>query len=196
MKDAEFWQPHLRDGERLIWTGRPRGGWSSSGARPYARETIVRLMISLVMTFGLATFALFALGGDLSAAGGEAASLITLLVLFIAAIVWRLARDRAFRRRVRYAITDQRVLTGIDDDAGSLSWVERATAGKAVAARDHVRVGQDGIGDEFALRRPTVIRAWMSRRGPQDGLALVDLEDGFAVLRILRQGPPATPPGP
>ncbi|MGY6410241.1 MAG: hypothetical protein ACXIUV_04340 [Alkalilacustris sp.] len=110
--------PHLQEGERLLWRGRPAGDFRFriGSRRGLGREELLCLLVGLGFVFaGITVFwrlaPLVAHGG---AALGEALFALTIAAAGVALIVGPHWADMRRRQRQHYALTDRRalVLTG------------------------------------------------------------------------------------
>jgi hypothetical protein len=101
-QSASSFQPYLLPGERILWTGRPKQGFT------------LRPMDALLIPFSLIwtgiVIAMFLPTMDFGPSGSPNLILIFFLLIGIYFSVGRFIHDAALRRRTSYALTDERAL--------------------------------------------------------------------------------------
>ena len=170
-------RPHLTDGERVTWTGQPKG--RLPGLAPQERAPAI---LSLGW-FGITSYALlWALDREVGAAVALAMVLVPGVFLFINAR--RLIQHYRERSERAYAITTERVW-----------WLARNRVNETIPVADitEVSVHHHGNGSGTVVLGPTsrtaeVLRQSSARARGRAVLApaLEELEDAEAVYRLLR----------
>jgi hypothetical protein len=99
---TEYFSPHLKEGERILWTGKPKTGFQLRDADIILIPvSIILIGFSVVLDYTMIQFespAIFKVIGVLFAVAG----------IYFGGV--RFFLDRAKRRKIFYCITDKRVL--------------------------------------------------------------------------------------
>ncbi|MBF9032767.1 hypothetical protein HKCCE2091_00805 [Rhodobacterales bacterium HKCCE2091] len=156
------WNPHLREGEELIWQGRPPQSLFKS--EPLSHQA---MLVSCVV--GLLWIAMIAQGWP---DGGASASIviIPMVMLAVQITVGRLVVDYVRRAGTSYALSNRRALIACTTLLPRLRSVE-LTPGLEVRQRD---------GHPVSLT--------FGNRGPRLGVGFADVSQGFAILRLFFLG--------
>ncbi len=104
MSDDYDWTPHLREGEEVLWQGRPDG----RGVIPRWFDLWALLFLSVIYTIMLP------LAVNLGSETGDWRMGFLLMIGIMIALFLRLVVEPAMRRRQSYCVTQERALIVID----------------------------------------------------------------------------------
>ena len=179
------WRAHLAPGERLLWTGRPRGGVFSGDFRQHI------YMVSTCF-FVLVVPISFPAGPILGVA------VVLFAVAFPVLILWLDWKDR---RHAQYAVTDAHILVFHTAPVARLSWITRSPDLEQFALSHFLCIGKPGHRSIF-MTPGALLERWRTgdlfraavARSEQDRIVLLDLPDAVAVLRTIRAAEAKDPP--
>lgn len=175
------WEPHLKPGERLLWSGRPRGGFFSGDLSHDG-------LLLFVVPFGV--FGLLIALNMFAETGVAWGAPLLLPMLWMA---WLLRLDHRDRSTAHYAVTDQRVLIARSGTACPVAWFSRS-AHETIVAHHHILHFSRQKGTPVFVTAGSFQHRFFNGHlffergvsGKLPAITLLDLEDAFEVLQVIR----------